>query len=199
MDLRGYRAFATEMTKIALHSAEALARKAERRGDEYLMGGQLPSNNPAETGIVVKLAARKIAPPVIMDKLQNPTTKDEGTYQQVRDTALTGLGGALTGSGVIKLHEAIRGGGYKATSKQHVVGAGIGAATALADRAYRHRGELFPKTAMMGSGTFTPGRALHQAQETRQFHDHDIHTTAKARPAGLVGNKFRLPTQELRK
>jgi hypothetical protein len=199
MDLRSYRAFATEMTKIALASAEVLARRAERRGEEYLVGGQLPSNNPAETGIVVKLAAKKIAPPVIMDKLQNPGMKDDGPYQQVRDTALSGLGGALTGSGVVKLHEAIRGSGYKATGKQHIVGAGLGAATALADRAYRHRSELFPKTAMMGSGTFTPGRALHQAQETRQFHDHDIHTTAKARPAGLIGNKFRIPTQESRK
>lgn len=186
MSIYFYRSFATELTKIAMVDSEIRELHADRKGKEYLVGGQLPSNSPVETGYVPKLASRKIGPPS-MGKLQNPSTADEGgTYHGVRDTALAGLGGALTGSGIVKLHEAIKGKGYKATGKHHAIAAGLGATVALADRAFRHKDtikSLLPfgkaKEAMMGSGTFTPARALQRDKKVGHFEDERNHVSAK--------------------
>lgn len=215
METLTYRAFATELTKIALVDYEVRAKRAEKKGEEYLYGGRIKDNSVEETNFVPKIAAPKGKGNLKQDKGEDvyggayktasnkasihvgnlkQDKKDKSPYETARNTALTGMSGMFAGPAFIKLRESIRGGDFKAPGKHHAIAAGLGAGVALADRAYRHRtGQDLTKQAAFSSQTFSPGRQLRAGQETRRFHDTDVHTTAKPQPPGLGAAKFHLP------
>ena len=196
METLTYRAFATEMTKIAMVDYEVRAKRAEKRGEEYLYGGRIKDNSVEETNFVPKIASNKAS--IHVGNLKQDKSKDKSPYESVRNTALTGMSGMFAGPAFIKLRESIRGGDFKSPGKHHAIAAGLGAGVALADRAYRHRtGQDLTKQAMFSSQTFTPGRQLREGQETRHFHDADVHTTAKPQPPGLGAAKHHLPLRRV--
>jgi hypothetical protein len=212
MNLLGVRAFATELLKIALELQDADVRAlfAERRGEkDYLPGGQLLSNAPAETNFLPKLASKRrtgldSTNPLAthLDRLRS-NTKKPGGYQEARDTALTGLGGALTGASVLRLTEKMRRSQATASPRGYMAAAGVGAAAGLADRVYRHyrpssapapAGSAATKLAMplgpVGGHGATPGMKLESSGRVGKFMG-GVH--AAPHTAGLIGKAGRLP------
>ena len=141
MTTRSYRAFSTELLKIATEVADAEIRKllAERRGEEYLPGGQLPSNTQAEAQYMPKFGFSSMTAtqfgatsPIGVANKRNP-----GKYQESRDLAYTGLKGAMGGVGASGLGHALAGVKEMPTRRLRAA-AGIGTGIALADHAIRH-------------------------------------------------------------
>jgi hypothetical protein len=207
MSLFQYRAFATELMKIAteLQDPDIRALMAQRKGEEYLKGGQLPTNADAEgqdSRYVPELQKKAFGigyeagalPPddyMVRGKLKKP-----GMYQDVRDTAVAGMKGALTGAGVTGLYHGLRGRMNTLPTGQLQAGAGIGAGLALADRMYRHhqqKRQLQEEAVKQANlSTFTPARALDTGHKVGSF-ENKVHVGAPAQPAGLMGKAGRLP------
>jgi hypothetical protein len=122
-DLFRFRAFATEFLKIAKEDqqkADVLdpdvrALHAEREGREYLPGGRLRSNSQLDTNWIPKIAARVGRTQYQLDPSISPVGQmrsgdddmDMSGYSQGRRYALSGMGGALTGAGLVRAHEHV--------------------------------------------------------------------------------------------
>lgn len=208
MNLLTYRAFSTELLKIAneLGDADIRALLADRKGDEYLKGGELPTNKtvpgerpvPAGDGGATKIANYAMAAPGLL----RAHKKEEGGYQTVRDTGLKTLGGAAGGAGAVKLVHDMMG---KSHSPHGIrMGAGIGAGIALADKAFRHRAEIKnsvkrkPKVKLSfvqqnaAAPFHSPADSLASAQTVGKFQNR-VHQSAAKTP-GLLGKSFRALT-----
>lgn len=223
MNLLAYRAFVTELVKIALELQDSDVRKlmADRAGKEYLEGGELPTNfrgQGADRGYVPEL--QKKASQTGLGSMDPTTTpldrlrskvKSPGAYQNARDTAMTGLGGALTGGAVVRGVQAFRkydptGANYF-SPKTYMAAAAVGAGAGLADRLYRHRHELKfgkqeppqpqpqTKVANLSSATFSPGRELDRGHKVGHFQN-KVHMGTPAPAAGLMGKDGRMPTPQ---
>lgn len=213
MNLLAYRAFATELLKIAIDLQDSDIRKlmADRAGKEYLEGGELPTNfrgQGADQGYVPELQKKAVqtgftsldpmATPI--DRLRSKV-KSPDAYQNARDTTMTGIGGALAGGSVLKAVERMRGKDYR--PGHYIAGAAVGAGAGLADRLWRHRHELKfgqspeqsapqAKQANLNSGTFSPGRELTRGNKVGHFQN-KIHVGEKPPTPGLMGQAGRLP------
>jgi hypothetical protein len=201
MDLRFYRSFSAELQKIAASVDDAGIRAllADRRGEEYLQGGELPVNEsvPGERTVPAGVPIAKVAAGLgyglhnydLKAKKKGPTG-----YQKARDYAVSGVKGALTGGAVLALAHNMRGGqATDIAAKSLRRAAGVGAGASLADRAFRH--EELKKVAVVTSQPSAPFRspadALDRSSNVGQFENKVHQSTAK--PAGLIGNKFRIP------
>lgn len=181
MQLTSVRAFRDELALIA-RDGEQRQRVAERYGEEYLPGGELPSND-------TKLA---LAMPTL------PKTKEEWqeTYRTARKPASAALSGAFGG---VLLSNVLSGGGAKGWGYRApaLVGAGTGVADYLARGRLEKDFGLQPpataKIAMLGSRTFTSARELARAGRVGTFHDKLLHKGSIPQPPTL-GRHFQLPT-----
>lgn len=161
MLVRTYRAFATELLKIAcdLDNKSIRASLSLEKNANYAIGSS------------ALLRAKK---------------KEDSAYQTVRDTGVKVLGGAAAAGGTLKLVHDMA--GTSPTPKEFKVAVGIGAGLALADKAFRHRQEISDtvrrkpklKTAFVQSNpsaTFkSPAEALSSRQNVGMFQDKRIHT-----------------------
>lgn len=211
MNLLSYRAFSTELTKISagLGDAETRALLAERRGDEYLKGGELKTNEtvpgerpiPAGDGLAAKIAAN-LTMTMTSPRLLKAKKKENSPYQTVRDTGLKALGGAAMGAGTLRLLKDM--GGKTMTPHNYRVGAGVGAGLALMDKAYRHRQEIKDtvrrpktKTAFVQQNTNasfkSPADSLASVSNVGKFQGTRVHQSA-AKVPGLLGKSFRIHT-----
>ena len=153
MNIRFYRAFSTEMMKIAAEIADSDIRKllAERRGEEYLEGGGLLTNAISEnfstpTNAIMKsasYAASSYLPPDTYSVRGKKPTGKGSNYETASNYASSGLKGGMTGAGVYalkhNLHHGLEG-GAPAMRRGHLGGAvALGSAVALTDRHLRHR------------------------------------------------------------
>jgi hypothetical protein len=179
MELISYRSFGDELQKISAVSLDAdtranmAARKGAQIGVNYLPGGELPSNDPAQTNFVPKIAS----------------TVDE-TYKKYREPGKHALKGAIPGAllgnilGPTKM-------GKNPLRAGALIGAGLGLTDWIASGKAR---KWKKKHAMIGSQTFTPGRALSQSRAVGSFQDKVIHKGDRLRPLKL-GQKFGLPSE----
>ncbi len=206
MSLRMYRAFSTELLKIAndLGDADIRALLAERRGEEYLKGGELDTkvqnderDMPLTSNLGKTANMAMLAPGYL-----HAHKKDDSSYQTVRDTGVKALGGAAGGAGAVKLFHDMA--GKAPTPHKYRVGAGIGAGMALADKAFRYRQEIGAKvrrkpktkTAFVqqnpNAGFKSPAEELAGTSEVGKFKNR-IHQSAAKTP-GLLGKSFRTHT-----
>ena len=199
MNVRTLRSFSTELLKIAGEALDADVRKlhADRKGKEYLVGGELPSN--PGTPWAEKLANMLMAAGMTNFKADK---KDPGVYQHVRDWGWRGAQGAAAGAGMTQLAKNMRGAGM--TAKNYRQGAGIGAGIAIGDRVWRHHQDKkhkAEKTAMVNANPNdafrSPAVALHEGQQTGGFKSHMTHSTGTAPKPFQIGKKFRLPVGAL--
>jgi hypothetical protein len=167
---------------------------AQRKGEEYLEGGSLEANE--STTHVMKMSSLMMAAGMSNFKAKKP---EDTPYQHVRDWGWRGAQGAAAGAGMKQLAKNIRGTGPM-TTKDFRVGAGIGMATALGDRLWRHRKELghkkdTEKKAMVAANPnaafHSPAEQLSAGQATGSF-ENKIHTGGGLKPV-QVGKKFRMP------
>lgn len=201
MNLRAYRAFSTELLKIAndLGDAEIRALLAERRGEEYLKGGELDSRQqnddpPAPANLEKKSNIAALAPSFL-----HAQKKDNTPYQAVRDTSVKALGGAAGGAGAMKLvHDMM---GKAPTARGYRIAAGTGAGLALADKAFRYRQEIGQKMRRKpkvkkafvetnpGAGFKSPAESLASGQTVGKFQNR-VHMS-QAKVPGALGKAFR--------
>lgn len=195
MNLLGYRAFSTELLKIAteVRDAEIRAMLAEARGQEY--GTALRTNSEVETNFKPKLAAGFMAyTPVGTYNVRGKKPTATGTgYETASNFAGTALRGGMTGAGVATLGHTLRHGHVEKMLPRHL-GAAVagGAGLALADRALRRREVKKQLTKMAGLQTFSPARQLHTTQSQGDF-ENKVHHPQLKPTAGIIGNNFRMP------
>ena len=197
MSLLFYRAFATELMKIASGLLDADIRRllAERAGDpDYLEGGELPANAPP----IEKNAFLSYVHPSTYNFRGKKPTGEGSSYETASNLSSSALKGGMTGAGVYALGHNLRHGfeeGAKRMSAGHLGKAvGIGSTIALADRILRHRAakkRLWSKghekhaalvSESVGAAFRTPALSLKRTSQV-----------GKAR-AVHFGNKFRLPS-----
>jgi hypothetical protein len=193
MNLREYRAFSTELMKLASgildHDVRILL--ADRRGEEYLQGGQLPSNHPSETNFTPKIASLGRA--VNYSNLGNEIhsgkrvkNKSTGGLERGYMAGREYLGalhkGLMTGVGTIGTGTLITGG--RSPSKNLTrAGAVVGAGTAIGDLlARRHFSDqrAHQKVAMVvdnpNASFGSPAKALADSRKVGSFQPGRIHT-----------------------
>lgn len=186
MQLMSLIAFRSELQKIAGVSLDAdtranmAGRAGLRPGVEYLPGGELPSNDPNQTNFVPKIAAA--------GDLEGQAYKK---YKKYREPAGAGLKGALPGAFLGNLIGPEKM-GKNPTRAGALLGAGLGVADWVASGRARKWADK-TKTAMMGSGTFTPGRAKAQSSAVGSFQDKTIHKGSRLRPMKM-GQNFAIPS-----
>lgn len=196
MELALYGAFGDELRKIAGVSLDAdtranmAGRRGLRMGIEFLPGGQLSSNDPKETNFVPKLAAliSKDTKKSIKEDLKNARKKFHKGYKKVRDPAASAIAGGAIGTFGSRVLLGGSARGWKGYRFPAVIGAGLG----VADYIAQGKGHKKVKTAMMGSGTFTPARSLAQSSAVGSFQDKIVHKGERLRPLKL-GQKFTVP------
>lgn len=210
-DLRTIRSFSTELMKIAADIKDPGIRKllAERKGHEYLEGGQLPSNQE-EALYLPKMASSGSSMNLVgLSATANGNydlkarKKKPNSYQKIRDYGTTGIKGALTGLGLLGASNAMRGrfgspsAGRDAfmAARQARRAATIGSSAAVVDRAYRH--DELTKQALVhpnvNTSFTTPTQELATGQETGKFESHVIHNYGKPPKTVQIGRKFRIP------
>jgi hypothetical protein len=200
MNIRRFRAFSSEMMKIAgdLADSDVRALLADRRGDQdYLIGGELESNGEEtakEAGVIdAPLAAGAYD--------LKSKTKIDGPYQKARDYAAAAGKGALTGAGIIGLADKLTHTTF-ANHKHYRTAAGLGAAAMVADKAFRHHQaakEDAEKTAGIvmpnpGRAFKSPASAMATAQKTGGFKSKVVHNVGKPPKLVQLGQKFKMPT-----
>lgn len=203
MNLRTCRAFATELLKIAhgLGDAEIRALIADRKGEEYLKGGELDTraqNDEKDIPLASNLS-KTANMAMLAPGYLHAHKKDDSAYQTVRDTGVKALGGAAGGAGAVKLFHDMA--GKAPTARKYRVGAGVGAGLALADKAFRYRQEIGAKvrrkpktkTAFVqqnpNAGFKSPAEALSTTSQVGKFQNR-VHQSAAKTP-GLLGKAFR--------
>jgi len=195
MSLLQYRAFSTELMKLATGLLDADIRKllAERAGDEtYLEGGELPANAPP----IEKNAFLSYMPPSTYNVRGKKPTGDSSPYETASNLASSALKGGMTGGGVYALQNNLRHGfgpGFREHMKPKGLAASVllGSGIAMTDRALRHRAakkkhEHEKNAALVtesaGASFRSPALSLKrtsQVGKARAFH---------------FGNKFRIPS-----
>lgn len=210
-DLRTIRAFAVEMIKISAAIKDSDIRKllAERKGVDYLEGGELPSNQEEALYLPKMAGFGGYQAPIGMSAgnmydFQDPKKK-HNNYQKIRDYGVTGVKGALTGLGILGASNAMRGrfgapsSGLEAlrAARQARRAATIGASAAMLDRAYRYDDVNLTKQALVNpkpSSPFrSPAQELSDGQETGKFESGIIHDYGKPPKTVQLGRKFRIP------
>lgn len=214
--LRTIRAFSVELMKEASKIMDADIRKllAERKGEEYLEGGRLPTNTEAEIPFQTKVASngsytapRNMATTSGAIDVLDSHKKKHNRYQKVRDYTGTAMRGGLTGLGVLGATNAMRG-RFGSPSNAHAVraaaksvrrAAGAGAAIAVADKAYRYDDvptmdkKAFVVSPNPSAAFKSPSLALSETRETGGFKPSVIHDSGKATKSIQLGRKFNLP------
>ena len=190
--------FRDELLKIAMSlDADTRNNMAMRHEEEdFLLEGRLNSNDTKESNYFPKLGEEQ-APESTRERLQKK-------YRKARKPGTAALKGAFGGA---FLGQLVTGGNLGGAGWKKQLGlrgfAGLGAGVGLADHyAGKHykrkkrqeRAEAKLKVAMVGSETFTPGRALTQGRNTSRFQDKVIHKGGNFDPA-TIGRKFRLATE----
>lgn len=208
--LRTIRSFTVEMLKIAADIKDSDIRKllSERRGEDYLEGGRLPTNTFDEAPPLIKASGADsnyssgIATGTYNFKAR---TKKDNSYQKARDYVTTGTKGALTGLAILGAGNAMKGrfGGPAAgvetirAMKQARRAATVGGSAAILDRAYRHDDLYKDKTAVVHPGLNTsfrgPEEELARGAETGKFESHVIHNYGRPPRTVQLGRKFRIP------
>jgi len=149
------------------------SRAGLRIGTDYLPGGQLPSNDPGETNFEPKIAS-----------------KVDEAYKKYREPGKHALKGAIPGALLGNIL-----GSAKMGKNPLRAGALVGAGLGLTDWIASGKAQKWKKKhAMIGSQTFTPGRALSQSRSVGSFQDKVIHKGDRLRPLKL-GQKFGLPSE----
>jgi len=195
MSLLGYRAFATELMKIAteVRDPDIRAMIAESKGKEYLNGGALRCNSEVETNFKPKLASGFMAfTPVGTYNVRGkkPTAQGSG-YETASNFAGTALRGAMTGAGATTLAHTIRHGhDLRAAPRTLAIAAAGGAGLALADRAMRRRA----MKKQLEKIAFSPARQLQSTGAVGSFLK-KVHNTPLKASVPAIGNSFRLPHQ----
>lgn len=204
--LRVIRSFSTEMMKIAADIKDADIRHllAERRGNEYLEGGRLPSNYDKPE--FPKAAAGGYTAPIGLSESGSydlkSNKKKPNSYQKIRDYSTAALKGGLTGLGVLGAHNAMKGrfGSPSAgletlrAAKHARRAATIGASAAVVDRGYRHD-ELNKHATVapsLGATFQSPKQELSRGQEVGRF-ESVVHDYGKPSKTLQIGRKFRIP------
>lgn len=201
MQVESYISFRDELVKIAGVSldagmrAQVAAKNGLRPGIDYLPGGELPSNDPAQTNFEPKVASRA-------REIESKTYKK---YKRYREPAAAGMRGALPGAFIANLLGSSKM-GKNPTRAGALIGGGLGLADwAAAGKARRwaekpgkRRRRKARKAAKaqtkvaMDSATFSPGRAKMQASSVGSFRDSIIHKGSPLRPLKM-GQKFTIP------
>ncbi len=192
MNLLGYRAFATELLKIAteVRDPEIRAMIAESNGKEYLQGGRLNANAETETNFKPKIASPYMHGYEVGRKLASLMGSG---YETASNFAGTALRGGMTGAGAATLgHTLMRGHEAKLLPKHLGAAVAGGAGLALADRAFRRHAMKKQLTKLANMGTFSPARQLHSTQSQGDF-ENKVHHTPLKPAAGIIGNNFRMP------
>lgn len=202
-----YRAFATELIKIATETSDGEIRKllAERRGDEYLSGGKLPSDPeedpkymPPKLGAFSSMMATQLG---ASNPLGTAHKRKPGKYQEGRDWALTGLKGATGGVAAGGLAHALAGVKEMPLKRLRTM-ATVGTGVALGDRMIRYKEEKKKqkgpeKTAGIVNPTAGPfrsaGNALASARKTGGFKSRVVHKLGKPPKVVQLGRKFQMP------
>jgi len=200
MNLLGYRAFTAELIKIAteVQDADIRAMMAEAKGKEYLPGGQIRSNAEVETNFKPKLAMGFMGytPPSAYNWLGKKPTATGTPYETASNFASAALKGGMTGAGAATLaHTLHHGHDFKIPPKHLGKAVALGSGVALADRALRRRAVIKQqkmKTAMLGSSTFTPARALQTGQQQGHFENKLHRGVVKSMP-GMIGRESSAP------
>lgn len=207
-NLRTIRSFTVEMLKIAADINDADIRKllADRRGQDYLVGGRLISNSEAEAPYFPKMSSpySRSATMVASGNYNlGSHKKKDNTYQKVRDYAATGIKGGLTGLGILGASNAMRG-NFKAPAagletikamRSARRAATVGASATVLDRAYRYN-EQEKKASFIhanpNAAFRSPAEELATSSRTGRF-EAKVHNYGKAPHTVQLGNKFRLP------
>lgn len=206
--LRTIRAFSTELMKTAARIDDGDIQKllANRKGEEYLQGGKLPSNSIADEQEKTAYYSDHAGMVASGNYDLSAKKKKKNSYQKGRDYAGAAIRGGLTGLGILGGVNAMRGRfgapltpaamRAAATSAQRAATAGAG--IAVADRAYRHDDVpgLDKKAALVMPGLSdsfkSPAESLASSQQTGRFKP-VLHQTGKAPQTLQLGKKFRLP------
>lgn len=187
--------FRDELLKIAMSlDADTRNNMAMRREEpDFLLEGRLNTNDAKESNFFPKLGEDEDS---TREKLQKK-------YRKIRKPATAALKGAFGGAflGQMATGGNLGGAGWKKQLGLRGFGA-LGAGAGLADhyagkhykRKKRQERQEQAKTAMIGSETFTPGRALTTGRNTASFQDKVIHKGGNFDPA-TIGRKFRLATE----
>jgi hypothetical protein len=189
VNLASYRAFGDELRKIAGVSLDAgtranlAGRDGLRPGVEYLVGGELPSNDPGQTNFKPKLA-----------EASEVETKAYKKYKRYREPAAAAMKGAFPGAFIGNILGPAKM-GKNPVRAGALLGAGAGIADWIASgkaRKWREAGRKAKTAMVMGSDTFTPGRALSQSRQVGSFKDKVIHKGEILKPV-KAGPKFSIP------
>ncbi len=189
LDLDSLKSLSDELTKIATDAGTRAALAAKQgKANDYLVGGQLPSNTPTETNFMPKIGETDFRA-----KAHDFAEKHKGEAV----SAAKGAGGAillgqlLTG-GRLGRHSGIARLGYRGFGG---IGAGLGIADYHASKHTSSKKAVLPKskTANMISSAFTPARQLSEGVQTGSFKKM-IHAGGRLRPV-RVGQKFELPSE----
>ena len=211
--LRTIRAFSTELMKLAAGIKDADIQKllSNRKGEEYLPGGKLPSNSIEDEMLTEKQAAGGYTAPVGMAASGNydhhAKKKKPNTYQKLRDYAGAGVKGGLTGLGILGAANAMRGRFGAPTGAREISQAAraaqraatVGAGVAVADRAYRHddvpgMGKSAGVISQGLSRSFgSPAGAAATARRTGGFKSSISQRPGKPPKTVQLGQKFKLP------
>lgn len=194
MDLLGYRAFSTELLKIAteVRDADIRAMIAEGKGKEYLNGGALRTNSESETNFKPKIANfMGYTPPGTYNFRGKKPTGKSSPYETASNFAATGLKGAMTGAGAGTLLHSLKGHEFRLPPQHLGRWVAGGAGIALADRALRRHAVM---KQMQKQAMFTPARQLHATQSKGSF-ENKVHNTPLKATVPAIGRDFRLPPQ----
>lgn len=214
MDLLGFRSFSTELLKIAVDLAEDAgmrALRAERRGEEYLKGGELPTNGTVPPEMVPPAGAGSLATKIAnaglltaaalgqiprKRRVRGQEIDDRTVTEKAKDKVLPLAQGAAGGAGMLKLVHDMHGSAM--TPQMYRAGAGVGAGLVgmhLLSKHMKHRTEEMKKRKLAMVDTnptasfHSPADQLAKGQETGVFRNR-IHQS-EAKTPGLLGKPFR--------
>lgn len=207
--LRTIRAFSTEVMKIAARldqDGDIQKLLANRKGEEYLQGGKLPSNSIADEQEKTAYYSAPVGMSASGNYDHTAKKKKHNKYQKGRDYAGAAIRGGLTGLGILGGMNAMRGrfgapitpAAVRSAALSAQRAATAGAGIAVADRAYRHDDVPgFDKKAALvtpglSDGFKSPAESLAASQQTGGFKP-VMHQTGKAPRSLQLGKKFRLP------
>lgn len=199
LEIRTLKALSNELIKISMDAGTraTLAGKTGQ-GQTYFPGGELPSNSPAQTNFVPKIASE-----------DDITEKARDFYIKARGPAISALKGAggtllagnLITGGRLGRHSGLSRFGLRSFG---ALGAGIGLAdyygqgkhhddASKVENRIARRKAVIPteKTANFISSAFSPARQLSEGLHTGSF-EKIIHTGGRLRPP-KVGQKFTFP------
>lgn len=199
------QSFREELVKIAATvDADTRNNMAQRHETtDFLLEGRLDANDSKESYYFPKVAISKV-------DLESTREDAQEKYRDARKPASAALKGGLVGTfaGQTLTGGNLGGEGWKKRMGLRgfaAVGAGLGLADHYAQKRYKKEikkkkdalryiaNKKQTKTAMMGSTTFTPGRALTTARNTGSFQDKLIHKGDRLRPATI--GSIKPPTQ----